>query len=213
MHSVKNFWYCFCHSDTHDFLKSMTQGFWDICSRSCLPQNVSCESSQLPSLFLFYSLCLGVSGLRSSAVQKMSWAPCLQSGAPYTLPKQVYQFFPLGGASGKEPACQCRRGDVGSIPSWGRSPGEGNDNWLQYSCLESPMDRGVWEATVHRVPNSWTRLKWLNMHACMPTYSDFSRLWQVISLFKFLLRYHYWYFSNISWWWTQFYGLIIFFSD
>ena len=165
-------------------------------------------------LFSCFTVCVLVfqaSGLLQ--YRKCPQPPCLRSGAPYTLPKRVYQLFPLGGASGKEPACQCRRGDVGSIPGSGRSPGEGNGNPLQYSCLESPMDRGVWEATVHRVPNSWTRLKWLNMPACMPTYSDFSRLSQVISLFKFLLRYHYWYFSNISWWGTQFYGLIIFFSD
>ena len=46
----------------------------------------------------------------------------------------------------------------GSIPGSGRSPGEGNHNPLQYSCLENPMDGGAWRATVHRVPKSWTRL-------------------------------------------------------
>ena len=40
-------------------------------------------------------------------------------------------------------------GDVGSIPGWGRSPGEGNGTPLQYSCLGNPMDRGAWWATVH----------------------------------------------------------------
>ena len=40
-------------------------------------------------------------------------------------------------------------GDLGSIPGSGRSPGEGNGNPLQYSCLENPMDRGAWQATVH----------------------------------------------------------------
>ena len=38
-------------------------------------------------------------------------------------------------------------GDVGLIPGWGRSPGDGNDNPLQYSCLDNPMDRGAWRAT------------------------------------------------------------------
>ena len=38
-------------------------------------------------------------------------------------------------------------GDVGLIPGWGRSPGDGNGNPLQYSCLENPMDRGAWRAT------------------------------------------------------------------
>ena len=42
-------------------------------------------------------------------------------------------------------------GDVGSIPRSGRSPGVGNDNPLQYSCLENPMDREAWQATVHEV--------------------------------------------------------------
>ena len=40
-------------------------------------------------------------------------------------------------------------GDVGLIPGSGRSPGKGNDNPLQYSCLENPFDRGAWRATVH----------------------------------------------------------------
>ena len=51
----------------------------------------------------------------------------------------------LGGASGKEPTCPCRRGDirdVGSIPGLGISPGGGHGNPIQYSCLESPVDRG-----------------------------------------------------------------------
>ena len=47
-------------------------------------------------------------------------------------------------------------GDPGSIPGLGRSPGEGNGNPLQYSCLENPMDRGAWQATVHGVAESQT---------------------------------------------------------
>ena len=49
-------------------------------------------------------------------------------------------------------------GDVGLIPGLGRCPGGGNDNSLQYSYLENPMDRGAWGATVHGVTKSWTRL-------------------------------------------------------
>ena len=52
----------------------------------------------------------------------------------------------------------CNVGDLGSIPGLGRSPGEGNGNPLQYSCLENPMDRGAWWAIVHGVAKSWTRL-------------------------------------------------------
>ena len=49
-------------------------------------------------------------------------------------------------------------GDTVSIPGSGGSPGEGNGNPLQYSCLENHMDRGAWWATVHGVAKSWTRL-------------------------------------------------------
>ena len=45
-------------------------------------------------------------------------------------------------------------GDTGSIPGSGRSPGEGNGNLLQYSCQKNPMDRGPWQAVVHRVTKS-----------------------------------------------------------
>ena len=54
-----------------------------------------------------------------------------------------------GGSTGKESTCSA--GDLGSIPGLGRSPGEGNGNPLQYSCLGNPMDRGAWQATVHGV--------------------------------------------------------------
>ena len=50
-------------------------------------------------------------------------------------------------------------GDLGSIPGLGRSPGQGNDNPLQYSCLENPMNRGAWWAAVRGVAKSWTGLK------------------------------------------------------
>ena len=49
-------------------------------------------------------------------------------------------------------------GDVGSIPGSGRSLGETNGNPFQYSCLENPMDRGAWQATVHEAIKSWTLL-------------------------------------------------------
>ena len=65
--------------------------------------------------------------------------------------------FPLpfpGGSDGKESACNA--GDLGPIPGLERSPGEENGNPLQYSCLENPMDRGAWRATVHGVTKSGT---------------------------------------------------------
>ena len=63
--------------------------------------------------------------------------------------------FP-GGSEVKASACNA--GDLSSIPGLGRPPGEGNGNPLQYSCLENPMDRGAWWATVHGVTKSRTRL-------------------------------------------------------
>ena len=53
---------------------------------------------------------------------------------------------------------------MGLIPVSGRSPGEGNGGSLQYSCLENPMHRGAWWATVHVIAKSWMQLKWLSMH-------------------------------------------------
>ena len=61
------------------------------------------------------------------------------------------------GSDGKESACNA--GDPGLIPESGRSPGGGNDNPLQYSCLENPMDRGAWWATVHGLAKSQTQLR------------------------------------------------------
>ena len=51
-------------------------------------------------------------------------------------------------------------GNPGSIPGWGRSPGEKNGYPLQYSCLENPIDRGAWRATVHGAGKSCTRLSY-----------------------------------------------------
>ena len=64
-------------------------------------------------------------------------------------------YFP-GGSDGKESACKAE--DLGLIPEFGRSPGEGNGNPLQYSCLENSMDRGARQAIVHGVTKSRTRL-------------------------------------------------------
>ena len=69
----------------------------------------------------------------------------------------IHEFGFPGGSAGKESACNA--GNLGSIPGLGRSPGEGNGNPLQYSCLEYPMDRGAWWAAVHAVTKSQT---WLN---------------------------------------------------
>ena len=66
----------------------------------------------------------------------------------------MLQGFP-GGPDSKESACNA--GDLGSNPGWERSPEEGNGNPLQYSCLENPMNREAWRATVHRVTKTQTQ--------------------------------------------------------
>ena len=69
---------------------------------------------------------------------------------------------------------QCRDiRDAGSIPGSGRSPGEGLSSPLQYSCLKNPVDRGVWQAIVHRVTNSWHN--WSNLACTRASISNNSR--------------------------------------
>ena len=72
------------------------------------------------------------------------------------------ESFP-GGVSVKN--LPANAGDVGSIPGSESSPGEGNGNLLQNSCLENPMYRGAWWATIHKVAKSWTRPKQFSMHS------------------------------------------------
>ena len=78
-----------------------------------------------------------------------------KSGRQLKVPTQLCSGFP-GGLDGKESAFNA--GDPGSGPGLGRSPGEGNGNPLQYSCLENSMDRRGWQATVHGVTKSQTQL-------------------------------------------------------
>ena len=83
--------------------------------------------------------------------------------------KYIYSTTPSfsgfsGGTSQNLPANAGDIRDAGSVPGSGRSPGGGHSNPLQYSCLENPMDRGAWRATVHRVAQSQIRLKRLSMH-------------------------------------------------
>ena len=75
--------------------------------------------------------------------------------SPLSAPEKISSVYP-GGSDGKASAYNA--GDPGLIPGSGRSPGEGNGNPLQYSCLENPMDGGAWLATVHAVAKSRTQL-------------------------------------------------------
>ena len=83
----------------------------------------------------------------------------------YTYMYKYIWAFPM--VSNKEPACDPGvAGDTGSIPGLRRSPGGGHGNLLQYTCLENPMDRGAWQATVYkvsqRVEHDWSNLA----HTC-----------------------------------------------
>ena len=78
------------------------------------------------------------------------------------------EFFPGFPHSSVSKESSCNEGDTGLIPGLGRSTEEGNVNPLQYSCLENPIGRGAWRATVHGVAKSVTGLKRLSMHAGNP---------------------------------------------
>ena len=71
---------------------------------------------------------------------------CMYTHTHTHIHTHMYIGFP-GGSEGKESSCNTR--DPGSILGLGRSPGEGNGYPFQHSCLENPMDRGAWRATVH----------------------------------------------------------------
>ena len=96
------------------------------------------------------------------------WAQNSKKRVKYSIDHFVcwLMSFP-GGSDGKESACNA--GDLGSIPRLGRSPGEGNSYPLQYSCLENPMDRRPWRATVHGITTSQT---WL---------SNFTSYWLILN--------------------------------
>ena len=103
-------------------------------------------------------------GIDGETVETVSdfifWAPkSLQMVIAAMKLKDAYSLegFP-GGSEVKASACNV--GDLGSVPGLEGSPGEGNGNPLQYSCLENPMDGGAWWDTVHRVAKSQTRLSY-----------------------------------------------------
>ena len=86
--------------------------------------------------------------------------------------------FPSGSDS---KASTYNAGDPGSVPGLGRSPGEGNGNPLQYSCLENSMDGGTWWAAVHGVPKSWT---WLSDFTFTLPLSSMQTQWLRYYLYK-----------------------------
>ena len=87
----------------------------------------------------------------------VSFFPRLKHGFRSRVFGPCWHIMDFPGGSGSK-ASAYNAGDPGWIPGWGRSPGEGNGNPFQYSCLENPMDGGAWLATVHGVAKSRTRL-------------------------------------------------------
>ena len=111
------------------------------------------------------NICLCLPCSPSSQLPSHSLPP----SASLTLPASIsiWGFDPLfggppGSSRSKESASSA--GNLGLIPGSGRSPREENGYSFQYSCLENPMDRGAWQAIVHRVAESQTQLKWLSIH-------------------------------------------------
>ena len=100
-------------------------------------------------------------GVCSHSEGRWTWEPALllhkwASNSAVSGPVPLAKASHVTGSGAKESVHNAE--DSGSIPGSGRSPGEGNDYPLQYSCLENPMDREAWQATVHEITKSWTRL-------------------------------------------------------
>ena len=127
------------------------------------------------------------------------------------------QGFP--GAS-EDKASACNAGDPGSIPGLGRSPGEGNGNPLQYSCLENPMDRGAWRATsprgckeldmterLHSFTHSYT-----HTHAQIPTCDNFIEK-VLYYLNKFQVNHIYIIYIHINYICLEFISILLYFFN
>ena len=145
-----------------------------------------CYPSQHLTTFklTFYILSLKALFLEAQSLTRITWnlAKHVNSGAsPQTC-------FPGGSVVKNLPS---KAGDVSSIPGWGRSPGGGNGNPFQYSCLENPMNRGAWRAYsyIPGVSKSWTRLIHRAPKCHRPTGSDsLSRAWSTMIYLVLLLN-------------------------
>ena len=117
-----------------------------------------------PSRDRTFTPCAGRQSVNHWTTREVQWIPMkivFMSESLYSLLLVIPSCFP-GGSDGKESACQCRR--PGLDPWVGKIPGEGKGYPLQCSCLENPMDRGAWRATVHGVAKSQTQLSDQHFH-------------------------------------------------
>ena len=112
-----------------------------------------CSNFPVPSRYIYLTLRISIPGMVCIFLT-VFWTHLL----PFPLNNR--RGFP-GSSPGKESACNT--GDPSLIPGLGRSPGGGHGNPLQYPCLENPMDRGDWQATIHRVGHDWSDLARMNI--------------------------------------------------
>ena len=135
-----------------------------LCFHNCRTLEVNQDFSPSPNPPSFISTCLS---RRSCCCCAKSLQSCLTlcdhtdgsppgSPVPGILQARTLEWVAISSLAAQVKASACNAGDVGSIPESGRSPGQGNGTPLQYSCLENPMDRGAWRATVHRVAKNRT---------------------------------------------------------
>ena len=125
-----------CHVFSGD-----TKGFRSVFSPPCLGD---CNKGSLH--FLWFSLCAHNTWEQMFSTWWRNWTTDSRRGKRHFSLQKPLLGFPHGW-EGESLSCNAR--DLGSIPGSGRSPGEGNGNPLQYSCLGNPMGRGAWRATVH----------------------------------------------------------------
>ena len=140
----------------------------------CVTHNCSCHATPLTSS------CPASQACCSNTLRNCLWLQhnllVISLWACGSFWQEFFLLCCLSGLVGKESACNA--GDWGLIPGLGRSPGEGNGNPLQYSCLENSVDRGAWQAALHGITKNWT---WL---------CDFFVLLSYRTSFYYLLIYH-----------------------
>ena len=143
----------------------------------------SVEDPTQGRVYLLWYPCFSISLSQQPGTAEYSWSSFLDLGSVFgrqffdrrvgegfrmfqvqSIYCALFLFLFPGGSVDKESTCSA--GDLGSIPGSGRSPGEGNDSPLQYSCLKNSMDWGVLWATVHRITKGWTWLSDLNTYFC-----------------------------------------------
>ena len=116
-------------------------------NRNVLRMYIKLQEFPLILGLLNFLLWIGVEFCKTFSLCLLGWSQVLLIWGILLM-----SFWTKHSSVGKSSACNA--GDLGLVPGSGRSPGEGNGNPLQYSCLENPMDRGAWQAPVHGVAKS-----------------------------------------------------------